>query len=579
MTCINIVGSRLSQQNSQIESIPVSTNIAQHQRERILAAKKAGPSATFVEYLKLSGPGWLQSAITLGGGSLAGSLYLGIIGGYELMWLQPLMMIFGIVMLSAIAHVTLCTGEKPFSALNFYISPVLGWAWIVATVLANLVWAMPQFSLGAAALRQNLGALTFTGGEFVAAALLFVISTAIVWLYDQGGKCFQAFDIILKLMVGLVVASFFMVVVTMSASDAGLPWQQILAGFVPNSGLLFEPTHSLRPLVEQSSAPEYWHATVVSAQRDRMVAAAATAVGINMTFLLPYSMLKRGWDSEFCGLAKVDLGIGLFLPFLFATSCVVIAAGSQFHGRPEAGLIHIHQADGSAALPAELVIAYEHNLNEMLEATESETSPADMPEADRILAATLIKRDAFALANSLERFTGRGIAQTVFGVGVIGMAVSSIVLLMLINGFALCEMSGLPATGGLYRVGCLLPGITGSLGALFLWSGKANFYLAVPTSRFGMVLLPIAYIGFLCLMNNRRLLGAAMPAGVTRLVWNVLMGVGVTLAIIGAAISILNDATKVPGTSILVRHIAVGFFAVLVLVGVVVSFTRRIRLN
>ena len=32
-------------------------------------------------FAKLSGPGWLQGAITLGGGSLAGSLYIGVIGG------------------------------------------------------------------------------------------------------------------------------------------------------------------------------------------------------------------------------------------------------------------------------------------------------------------------------------------------------------------------------------------------------------------------------------------------------------------------------------------------------------------
>ena len=51
-------------------------------------------------FAKLSGPGWLQGAITLGGGSLAGSLYIGVIGGYELLWLQPLMMIFGVLMLS-----------------------------------------------------------------------------------------------------------------------------------------------------------------------------------------------------------------------------------------------------------------------------------------------------------------------------------------------------------------------------------------------------------------------------------------------------------------------------------------------
>jgi hypothetical protein len=308
-----------------------------------------------------------------------------------------------------------------------------------------------------------------------------------------------------------------------------------------------------------------------------MVAAAATAVGINMTFLLPYSLLKRGWDKEFCGLVRVDLATGLFIPFLLATSCVVIAAASQFHGRPEPGLIEYHQtlSTSKIEIPAKLVEAYENSLTDMLKETKSEDTFADVPKADRILAATLIKRDAFALANSLEQFSGKGMAQTLFGIGVVGMAVSSIVILMLINGFAVCEMVGRPSTGWLYRFGCLLPGLSGAFGALFLWSGKAKFYLAVPTSRFGMVLLPIAYIAFLCLMNNRRLLGESMPRGRSRLVWNVLMGIAVTLAIIGAAISILNDTTEIPGTTLLVRPIAIGLVGGLVIVGVIIHFMRR----
>ena len=555
------------------------TQKTHNQRERILKAKRAGSGATLLEYLKLSGPGWLQSAITLGGGSLAGSLYLGIIGGYEMMWLQPLMMIFGIVMLSAIAHVTLRSGEKPFHALNAHVSPVLGWGWIVATLLANLVWAMPQFSLGTAALRQNLGILTFTGGEFVSTLLLLAISAAIVWLYDKGGKGYLAFDILLKLMVGLVVACFFMVVYMMSTSSEGLPWSRILTGFIPNPELLFEPARSLRNLVDQSSVPGYWREIVVSAQRDRMVAAAATAVGINMTFLLPYSILKRGWDREFCGLVRIDLATGLFVPFLLATSCVVIAAASQFHGRPEPGLIDYHQTVSTSRteMPAKIVKAYENNLTDMLNASNSKTSLAKIPKADRILAATLIKRDAFALANSLEQFAGKGMAQTVFGIGVVGMAVSSIVILMLINGFAVCEMLGRPSTGWLYRFGSLLPGLSGALGALFLWSGKANFYLAVPTSRFGMVLLPIAYIAFFCLMNNRRLLGESMPRGGSRFAWNVLMGIAVTLAVIGAAVSILNDTARIPGTTLFVRHIAIGLIGGLFIVGVIIRFIRSDR--
>ena len=207
-------------------------------RDRIVRARSDGRLATWKEYLKLSGPGWLQSAITLGGGSLAGSLYLGIIGGYEMMWLQPLMMIFGVVMLSAIAYVALCSGERPFRALNAHVSPVLGWSWIIATVMANLVWAMPQFSLGTAAMRQNLGLFTFSGGEYVVALLLFLASAAVVWLYDKGGAAFRMFDWLLKLMVAVVVVSFFMVVLTMSVRGDGLPWSSIFAGFIPNPRLL-----------------------------------------------------------------------------------------------------------------------------------------------------------------------------------------------------------------------------------------------------------------------------------------------------------------------------------------------------
>ena len=40
-------------------------------------AQTAGLLGKAAIYTRLSGPGWLQGAITLGGGSLAGALYLG----------------------------------------------------------------------------------------------------------------------------------------------------------------------------------------------------------------------------------------------------------------------------------------------------------------------------------------------------------------------------------------------------------------------------------------------------------------------------------------------------------------------
>ena len=120
----------------------------QSEREYLRQAEASGLISRLGAYTRLSGPGWLQSAITLGGGSLASSLFLGVLAGYSLLWLQPMAIILGVIMLSAISHVTLSTGQSPFASINNEINPVLGWGWAIATIMANVVWCLPQFSLG-----------------------------------------------------------------------------------------------------------------------------------------------------------------------------------------------------------------------------------------------------------------------------------------------------------------------------------------------------------------------------------------------------------------------------------------------
>ena len=508
-------------------------------------------------FAKLSGPGWLQGAITLGGGSLAGSLYLGVIGGYELLWLQPLMMIFGVLMLSVIGYVTLSTGEKPFVAINKHINPVLGWGWLVAAMLANLVWAMPQFSLGTAALQQNFGILNGNGGEYWCALFLFCVGSVVVWSYDSGSKGVKIFETILKLMVAIVVLSFFGVVVAMAGD---LDWGAIFSGFIPNFSLLSEPASKFTSIISESSNQEYWREVILNSQRDRMVTAAATAVGINMTFLLPYSMLRKGWGKEHRGLATFDLSIGLFLPFFLATTCVVIASASQFHGKYDEGLLDSSKA---TALTKKLEGAYNKNIT-AFKAKNGEG--AEPNKVDREIAAMLVSRDSFQLAGSLKNLTGsKVLTQTIFGIGVLGMAISTIIILMLINGFVTTEMLGAEIGGMKHKIGSILPGITGALGFLFLWSNAdAKFWLAVPTSVFGMVLLPIAYITFFLMINSKSLMGDAIPTGNKRIVLNISMLVALIAATIGAGWSIWS---KVQWNGI----VAVGIFIAL---AVVVHFTK-----
>jgi len=541
-------------------------------RQAIIAAREKGTGATLKTYTKLSGPGWMQGAITLGGGSLTASLYIGVIGGTEMLWLQPLMMILGVIMLSAIAYVTLSTGEKPFRSINRHVSPVLGWSWAIATLMANMVWAMPQFGLGSAALEQNLFPEVFGkdgtlggNGKYVATLLLFAVAGGILWLYDAGGKGGKFFDILLKSMVAVIVLSFFAVVVSMGFSGTGLTLGEILAGFIPDFSLFTQPAEKFRVALEAVAAEhqEFWRDRILTQQRDIMITAAGTAVGINMTFLLPYSMLKRRWSKDFRGLASFDLATGLFIPFVLATSCVVIASASQFHGEYDKGLVG--EADKTEQ-SAKLAGGYQKGIDARVKALGSEV---EISVAEKKISSMLVKRDAWQLAGSLDKLTGEGSgsSQLIFGIGVLGMALSTIIILMLINGFTICEMFNLPMSGTAYRVGSFLPGVTGALGFLFLWGdSESRLALAIPTSVFGLCLLPLAYITFILLMNNRKVLGDHMLQGGKRTAMNIAMGVAFVAASIGAGFAIWSKTKFYFGSG----WYGVGAVAVLVVLAIVI---------
>ncbi|QDT97649.1 divalent metal cation transporter [Gimesia aquarii] len=535
-------------------------------RQLILEAKQKGVGAKLKAYTILSGPGWLQSAITLGGGSLAGGLYLGILSGYHLMWLQPVAMIMGVIMLSAIGYVALSTKERPFASINTHINPVLGWGWAIATLMANLIWCMPQFALGTAALQQNLAPEIFANddnGKIMAVAALFIIAGIVIWFYDSGGWGIKLFEAILKILVGIVVLCFFGVVAKMSFSTNDLDWGKILAGYIPNFSLFSNPSPEFSDVLSQAGAyADYWKNLIVGKQQKVMITAAATAVGINMTFLLPYSMRAKGWDKDFRGLAAFDLSTGLFVPFVLATSCVVIAAASQFHAKPAAGLLGEKNAEGQVvqADPG-LLKQYHKLLDQRLKKEQASDADwekikenptvldqkrAEIPLAERTLAAMLVNRDAFQLAAALKPLAGKTVSQLVFGMGVVAMAISTIIILMLINGFVLCEMLGVEPKGTVHRLGCYLPAITGAVGSFF-WKGDAKAWLAVPTSMFGMVLLPIAYATFFFMMNSPQILGEHMPKGGKRIAWNLAMGISTLLATFGCFWSIKSSDYPLAG--------------------------------
>ena len=197
---------------------------------------------------------------------------------------------------------------------------------------------------------------------------------------------------------------------------------------------------------------------------------------------------------------------------------------------------------------------------------------ANLSVEEKRIALSLVKRDAFQLSSTLEPLLGKTLANLVFGLGVLGMGFSTIIILMLINGYAFREMSGNPDGTAPFVIGCLVAGLSGA-SWVYLWQGESRFWLTIFASNFGMMLLPIAYVTFFLMMNNKRILGDEKPTGGRMLIWNVLMLFSVIGAIVAAVSAIygkMNDEKAFP--AIVGLLIA---FGVALVVGYFVRLSRQ----
>ena len=519
----------------------------QAQRQLILDAKSKGKLAQIGAFCKLSGPGWLQSATTLGGGSLASALYLGVLGGLGFMWLQPFAMILGIIMLAAISYVTLSVADKPMHAINKNITPVLGYSWAIGSMLACFVFAWPQFALGVAAITQNIantGSAPTLATEIAITATLFVIAIIMTTIYARGGKGVKVFEIFIKLSVAAIVVCFFGVVISLTIGGK-IDWSRVAEGFVPNFSVFTSPSADFMAYINKLDAvgAKFWSDMIVSQQIDVVISAAAMAVGINMTFLFPYSMLKKGWDKDFRGLAIFDLATGLFIPFLLATSCIVIAAASQFHATAAQGLAISKIVDGKLqpaivngveVKPAQnLVSGYiqlldkriEHSLGaekfSKLTTAQKDLARNGLTKEEKDMAAMLVKRDASNLSETLVPLVGEDVARYIFGFGILGMAMNAVLMNMLICGLCFSEIFKKGGNAKWHIAGSSLIAISATASIFFK---GARMWLVIYAGVMAAVLLPIAYGAFLLIMNSKKVLGSETPKGKSRLLWNSLMG-------------------------------------------------------
>jgi manganese transport protein len=404
-------------------------------------------------YWSLSGPGWVQSALTLGAGSSASSIFAGAVFGYDLLWIQPVAMFLGVVMFAAIGHQVVTTQARPYDVFRKKLHPSLAYAWGGVVFVASIIWQFPQYALATSVSRDILDVAGLDVPRAPIALVLLVAATALCWSYGRGSRRgVRLFERVLKYLV-LLMAFFFLLVVIKTGVDV----KAMLKGFFG-----FHIPRDREGL------------TIV-------LGALGAAVGVNMTFLYPYTLLARGWGREHRGLKNFDLATSMFIPFVLTTSLVVIACANTLHVRG------------------------------------------------------IQVREAVDAAHALAPVAGVAAGRVIFSLGVLGMCFTTLAIEMVICGFVLSEMLGFEPRGWRYRAATMTANI-GILGAFY----PVPFWLPVMASSVALVMMPIAYVAFFILQNKKSYLGDEVNKGLKGAVWNVILVLAILVVAAGALVKILS---------------------------------------
>ncbi|MEN6560245.1 MAG: divalent metal cation transporter [Acidobacteriota bacterium] len=404
-------------------------------------------------YWSLSGPGWVQSALTLGAGSAGSSIFAGAVYGYDLLWVQPVAMFLGVVVFAAIGHQALVTQARPYDVFRKTLHPALAFAWGGVVLLASIIWQFPQYALATSVGRDIFEVAGLDVPRLPIALALLAAGTALCWSYGQGSRrAVRLFERVLKYLVLLM--SFFFIIVVLKT---GVDLKALLRGLFG-----FHVPHDREGL------------TIV-------LGALGAAVGVNMTFLYPYTLLARGWGREHRGLKNFDLVVSMFAPFVLTTSLVVIACANTLH-----------------------------------------------VQGIRV-------REAVDAAHALAPVAGVAAGRIIFSLGILGMCFTTLAIEMVICGFVLSEMLGFEPAGWRYRAATMVANV-GILGAFY----PMPFWLPVAASSTALVMMPIAYVCFFVLQNKRSYLGEDMPRGLKRAVWNVLLVLAILVVVAAAVVKILS---------------------------------------
>ncbi len=262
-------------------------------------------------YLKLGGPGFMDAATTLGAGTLTAAMLSGATFGYKTMWLIWLSMGLGIFMMAACARFTCRGGFRVMAEQNRYHG------WIVGSLMTGLVGCAAvavifnygQYSLGTHLMESLAATMGFEFPRQINWIVFMALTSTMTLSYGRGSRGITLVENFMKLAIVTMLVCFGVCLLLV-----GVDWAALLHGtFVP------------------------WLPSGVEGV-DLFVASSAAAIGVMDWILFQYAGLARGWGRKHETLARFDILLGLFLPFVLVNFLVIAVFAGTLHKvglRPE----------------------------------------------------------------------------------------------------------------------------------------------------------------------------------------------------------------------------------------------------
>jgi Mn2+/Fe2+ NRAMP family transporter len=259
----------------------------------------------FLGYLRLGGPGFMDSALTLGAGTLTAAMLSGSTFGYKTMWLLWVAMGLGIFMMTAMARFTCRGGFRVIQVQNRYH----GWAVgslmtaLVGTAAVAVIFNYGQYSIGTHLIESLTPLMGFKFPRSINWVVYMVITSILILSYGRRGRRGIALvENFMKLSIGIMMVCFGACLILV-----GVDWGAMLRGMtIP------------------------WLPAGVKGL-DLFIASSAAAIGVMDWVFFHYAGLARGWGRRHESLARFDIGAGLFLPFILVNYLVIgVFAGTLY---------------------------------------------------------------------------------------------------------------------------------------------------------------------------------------------------------------------------------------------------------